>query len=325
LSFGHPILLVALLAVPLAIAGWLRLERRRHIQAATWSNLELLPNMVPGAPGRRRYIPFAFFLIGLTLLLAGFARPQAKLTVPREGATVVLALDVSGSMGANDVKPTRLVAADAAITQFLHDLPSKYRTAFVIFSFRATVRVPPTYDRKLIVNALPAKAEFSGTALGDGVATAARVASKAVGKSKPGAPHPPAAVLLLSDGLQNTGKLKAPEGAAQARKLGVPVYTVSLGTAKGSVRQKLPGPGKVTKTTAVPVKSTELQAIARATDGRFFKARSADELKQVYKDLGHRLATENKRREITAWTTMGALGFILTGALLSGIWFRRLV
>jgi Ca-activated chloride channel homolog len=325
LSFGHPILLVALLGVPLAIAGWLRLERRRHIQAATWSNLELLPNMVPGAPGRRRYIPFAFFLIGLTLLLAGFARPQAKLTVPREGATVVLALDVSGSMAANDVKPSRLAAADAAITQFLHDLPSKYRTAFVIFSFRATVRVPPTYDRKLIVNALPAKAEFSGTALGDGVATAARVASKAVGKSKPGAPHPPAAVLLLSDGLQNTGRLKAPEGAAQARKLGVPVYTVSLGTAKGSVRQKLPGPGKVTKTTAVPVKSTELQAIARATDGRFFKARSADELKQVYKDLGHRLATENKRREITAWTTMGALGFILVGALLSGIWFRRLV
>lgn len=325
MSFGHPILLVALLGVPLAISGWLLLERRRHTRAATWSNLELLPNMVPGAPGRRRYIPMAFFLIGLTLLLVGFARPQATLSVPREGATVVLALDVSGSMGANDVKPTRLAAADAAITEFLHDLPSKYRTAFVVFSFRSTVKVPPTYDRQLIVNALPAKAEFSGTALGDGVATSALVASRAVGKSKPGVPHPPAAVLLLSDGLQNTGKLKASQGAAEARKLGVPVYTVSLGTDKGAVVQSVPGPGNLTKTTAVPVKSSELQGIAHATGGRFFTARSADELKQVYKDLGHRLATENKRREITAWTTMGALGFILTGALLSGAWFRRLV
>lgn len=325
MSFGHPILLIALLGVPLAIFGWLALERRRNARAATWSSPQLLPNMVPGAPGRRRYIPFAFFLVGLTLLLVGFARPQATLRVPREGATVVLALDVSGSMAASDVKPTRLAAADAAITQFLHDLPSKYRTAFVVFSMSPTVKVPPTYDRQLIVNALPAKAEFSGTALGDGVATSALVASKAVGKSKPGAPHPPAAVLLLSDGLQNTGKLTAAAGAADARKLGVPVYTVSLGTTKGSVVQKIPGPGSVTKTTAVPVKSAELQGIAHATGGRFFAASSAQELQQVYKDLGHRLATEDQRREITAWTTLGAIAFILTGALLSGVWFRRLV
>jgi len=325
LSFGHPILLIGLIGVPLAIAGWLRLERRRHEQAAGWSSPELLPNMVPGAPGRRRYVPLVLFLIGLTLLLAGFARPQATVSVPREGATVVLALDVSGSMAAKNVKPTRLAVADAAITQFLHDLPSTYRTAFVTFSNRPTVRVPPTYYRELLVRALPVKAEFEGTALGDGVATSALVASKAVGKSKPGAPHPPAAVLLLSDGLQNTGKLKALDGAARARKLGVPVYTVSLGTAKGSVLQKLPGPGNLTKSTAVPVASSELRGIARVSGARFFKARSADELKQVYKDLGHRLATEDKRREITAWTTMGACGFILTGALLSGVWFRRLV
>jgi Ca-activated chloride channel family protein len=324
LSFGHPILLIALVVLPLAIAGWVRLERRRHEQAAGWSSLELLPNMVPGSPGRRRYVPLVFFLIGLTLLLAGFARPQATVSVPREGATVVLALDVSGSMAANDVKPTRLAVADAAISQFLHDLPSRYRTAFVTFSNRATVRVPPTYDRDLLLRALPSKVEIEGTALGDAVAASALVASKAVGKSKPGAPHPPAAVLLLSDGLQNTGKLKATDGAARAHKLGVPVYTVVLGSAKGSVVQKIPGT-TFTKTTAVPVASSELRAIAQATGGRFFKARSAEELKQVYKDLGHRLATEDKRREITAWTTMGALGFILTGALLSGVWFRRLV
>ncbi len=178
MSFGHPILLIGLIGVPLAIAGWLRLERRRHEQAAGWSSPELLPNMVPGAPGRRRYVPLVLFLIGLTLLLAGFARPQATVSVPREGATVVLALDVSGSMAAKNVKPTRLAVADAAITQFLHDLPSTYRTAFVTFSNRPTVRVPPTYYRELLVRALPVKAEFEGTALGDGVATSATSPSR---------------------------------------------------------------------------------------------------------------------------------------------------
>ncbi len=325
MSFGHPILLIALLGVPIAVFGWFRLEHRRQAQAAAWSRPELLPNMVRDGPGRRRYVPLVLFLVGLTLLLAGFARPQATMSVPREGATVVLTLDVSGSMAAKDVKPTRLQVADAAIAQFLHDLPSRYRTALVTFSNRPTVKVPPTYDRQLIVSALPVKAEFEGTALGDSVARSAIVAAKAVGKSKPGAPHPPAAVLLLSDGLQNTGKLNPLEASVQARKLGVPVYTVSLGTAKGSVFQKLPGPGNLTKTTAVPVASAQLREIAKTTGGRFFKARSAAELKQVYKDLGSRLSTENKQREITAWTTMGALVFVLAGALLSGLWFRRLV
>jgi Ca-activated chloride channel homolog len=324
-SFGHPILLLALLAVPGAVAGWVWLERRRADQAAAWSSPALLPNMVTGDPGRRRYVPLAFFLVGLTLLLVGFARPQATISVPREGATVVLTLDVSGSMAATDVKPSRLAAADAAITQFLHDLPSRYRVALVTFANRATVKVPPTYDRQLVVRQLPTKARPDGTALGEGVAQSVVVASKAVGKSKPGVPHPPAAVLLLSDGIQNTGQLEPAAAAAQARKVGVPVYTVSLGTAKGSVVQKLPYPPGATKTSAVPVASAQLRQIAQASAGRFFKAHTAEELKQVYKDLGHSLARENKRREITAWTTMGALGFVLVGALLSGLWFRRLV
>src|SRR5690242_18614427 len=143
--------------------------------------------MVPGSPGSRRIVPLVLFLIGLALLLAGFARPEAMLTSPREGATVVLAIDVSGSMAAKDVKPTRLAAADAAVKQFLHDLPSKYRVSLVTFSNRPTVRVPPTYDRTLVQQALPTKVEIEGTALGDSAATAVMVASKAVGKSKPGA------------------------------------------------------------------------------------------------------------------------------------------
>jgi Ca-activated chloride channel family protein len=324
LSFQHPLLLVFLLAVPAAIAGWVWLERRRTERAASWSTPALMPNMVGGNPGRRRFIPLALLLVGLTLLLVGFARPEATLSVPREGATVVLAVDVSGSMGAKDIKPTRLAAADAALTAFLHELPSKYRVALLTFSQRPTVKVPPTYDRGLVLEALPTKVELEGTALGDGAATAVTVASRAVGKSKPGEPHPPAAVLLLSDGVQNFGHLTPNEAAAQAHKLDVPISTISLGTPDGVVYQKLPGT-KYTEQHAVPASGAQLQALAQGSGGRFFTARSASALKQVYKDLGHRLATQRKKREITAWTTTGALGFMLLGAVLSGVWFRRLV
>jgi Ca-activated chloride channel family protein len=323
LSFQHPILLLVLLMVPVAVYGWFVLERRRAARAAAWSNPALVPNMVSGDPGRRRFVPLALFLVGLVVLLTGFARPQANVIEPREGATVVLALDVSGSMAAKDVKPTRLAAADAAITQFLHALPSKYRVALVTFSNRPTVRVPPTYDHQLVLEQLTKKAEIEGSAIGDGIKQALAVAAAAVGKSKPGAPHPPAAVLLLSDGNQNEGDLTPKDAAAQARKLDVPISTVSLGTANGIVYQKVAG--GYTEQQAVPVASADLRSVAQVSGGRFYSAKSASALTQVYKDLGSRLATETKKREITQWWTMGALGFILVGALLSGLWFRRLV
>jgi Ca-activated chloride channel family protein len=324
MSFAHPILLIALLAVPAAVALWWYLERRRGERAANWATPALLPNMLSGDPRWRRYVPLTLFLVGLTLLLAGFARPEAKLTEPREGATVVLGIDVSGSMAAKDVKPSRLAAANAAIRQFLDVLPSKYRVSLVTWSNRASVKVPPTYDRKLILQALPRKTEFEGSALGDAAATAALVASKAVGKSKPGQPHPPAAALLISDGEQNSGRLRPAEAIAQARKLDVPLSTIALGTPDGIVYQKLPG-SKYTEQHAVPATPQQLQSLAQATGGRFFKAHTASALKQVYKDLGSRMAKESKKREITQWWTMGALGFILGGAVLSGIWFRRLI
>ena len=324
MSFQHPVLLIALLIVPAAVAGWIWLERRRGERAAAWSSPALLPNMLTSKPGRCRFVPLVLFLVGLTLLLAGFARPEATLTVPREGATVVLALDASGSMAAKDVKPSRLAAADAAVAQFVKDLPSKYRISLVTFSSRPTVKVPPTYDHKLILQALPTKTELEGSAVADGAATAVLVASKAVGKSKPGAPHPPAAVLLVSDGAQNSGRLKPADAIAQARKLDVPVSTISLGTADGIVYQKLPG-SKYIEQHAVPAQPAQLRALAQGTNGRFFRATSATALKQVYKDLGSRLAHQHKKREITQWWALGAMGFILGGALISGVWFRRLV
>ena len=323
LGFQHPILLLVLLALLPAAGAWMLLERRRRAHAASWATPALIPNMVASDPGRRRFVPLALFGVGLVILLSGFARPEATLTEPREGATVVLALDVSGSMAANDIRPTRLRAADGAIAQFIRDLPAKYRVALVTFSNRPSVRVPPTYDHTLILGQLPQKAEIEGSAIGDGIKQAVAVATTAVGKSRPGAPHPPAAVLLLSDGNQNDGNTTPQAAAAQARRLDVPVSTVALGTPDGVVFQKVAG--GFTEQHAVPAASSDLRQVAQTSGGRFFTAKSAKQLQQVYKDLGSRLAKEKKKREITQWWTMSALAIIAVGAAFSGVWFRRLV
>ncbi len=328
MAFKSPELLLFLLAVPLAVFAYARLEQRRARRAAQWSSPSLLANMVVGSPGRRRYIPSALFLLALTLLLVGFARPEARFTAAKDGATVVLMVDVSGSMGANDVKPTRLLAADAALTEFVKKLPSKYRVALITFSNHIALRVAPTYDRDTLIRGLPAKAELEGTALGDALSAALGVARKAVGPSRPGAPHPPATILLISDGGSNTGKVTPVQAASAARKAGIPVSTVALGTSHGQVHQLVPiGPGKKTfpLVQQAPVDPTTLKAVAAGSGGKFYAVHSSDQLAQVYKDLGSRLVYADQFREITAAVTAGALVLIIVGAVLSGLWFRRLV
>jgi Ca-activated chloride channel family protein len=324
MTFASPWLLVLLLAVPLAIAGYLWLEQRRAARSQSWSTPALLPNMIQGRPGRRRYIPAALFLLGLTFLLVGFARPHATIDVPREGATVVLVLDVSGSMDAQDVNPTRLKAARQSVLDFLEEVPDKYRIALVTFSSRATVRVPPSYDREAIATALPAKARELGTALGDGVDLAVKVAVRAVLPTSKDGARSPAAAILFSDGDQNVKGRVEPEAAlAAARKAGVPISTVLIGTPQGILRR--PIPGGFVEQFQVPTDPAALRAIAEQTRGTFFEARTPEALKKVYDDLGSRLVQDKKEREISAVAAGAALAFILTGALLSGLWFRRLV
>src|SRR5215475_10502950 len=180
-AFKSPWLLLFLLLVPIAIGLYVWLDRRRADRAARWASPALMPNMVEGTPGSRRYIPAILFAIALTLLLVGFARPEAKLTQAKDGATVVLMVDVSGSMAADDVKPTRLLAADSAIADFVKKVPSRYRISLITFSNHVAVRVPPTYERDSIVNALPKKTQLEGTALGEALAQAVNIAKKAVG------------------------------------------------------------------------------------------------------------------------------------------------
>jgi Ca-activated chloride channel family protein len=324
MSFGSPYLLLGLVVLPLLVLAYVLLERRRSRRVSRWATPALVPNLVPRSPRIRRHIPTALFLIGLALLLVGFARPQATVTVAREGATVVLATDVSGSMDAKDVKPTRLRAARAATLAFLDELPAKYRVALVTFSDHAAVAVVPTYDRDRVRHALPVKAQLEGTALGDAMTTAVTVAVKAVGRNRPGVERPPAAVLLLSDGSQTSGRVQPQDAAARARKAGVPISTVVLGTPDGVVQQKLPGTPYV-ETRQVPPNPALLRAVAESTGGKFYQAATGDQLKQVYEDLGSRAAHTHRKRELTAGATGLALLFILAGVLASGLWFRRLV
>jgi Ca-activated chloride channel family protein len=326
ITFAAPYLLIGLLLVPLAAVGYWFLEKRRAARASAWSTSAMLPNIVRRPSEKLRYVPAALMLIGLTFLLVGFARPQRVLNSVRSGATVVLTFDTSGSMASNDVKPTRIMAARNAAVQFLNTLPSKYQVAVVTFADKVNLVVAPTTNRSRVIAGLPTQVTpLGGTAIGDAIDGSLAVAVRAVGKSHPGVPHPPAAILLISDGAQTAQGTKPQDAAAKARLAGIPVDTVSVGTANGQVtqQQKLKGGQVKTQTYPVPVDPTTLQVVSHLTGGQFYKAFSATELTTVYRNLGSHTSKAKSKHELSAEAIAIALVFILAGVMLSAVWFRR--
>ena len=185
MSFAAPVLLLFLLAVPAAVAGYVWLERRRESRAAGWATPSLLPNLVERPPSWRRHLPTALLLAGVALLLVGFARPRTSVSVKRQDATVVLVLDVSGSMAAKDAKPTRLGAARTAALQFVDKLPKGYRMSLVTFSDHAAVVVPATHDLSMMRSAIArAKSGPQGTALAEAVSRAVDVGVSVKGQAQ---------------------------------------------------------------------------------------------------------------------------------------------
>ena len=180
LTFGSPYLLLFLLAVPAAIVGYWLLERRRRTHAAAWASSGLLPNMV-SRPGALRLIPTILFLVGASFLLVGFARPEGRFTQTQAGATIVVAIDVSGSMAATDVKPSRLGAADAVVASFVKALPASYRVALLTFAQNYAIKVPPTFDHEEIIKALPTTTVYEGTAISDAIDGAIKAAVLSAG------------------------------------------------------------------------------------------------------------------------------------------------
>ena len=326
MSFAAPFLLLALVAVPFVVVAYVLLDRRRARRAAAWATPALMPNMIPRSPGLRRYLPGAFLLLAIIALLVGFARPQVHVNKAGEGATVVLAVDTSGSMAADDVTPTRLAAADNAIARFLTTVPPTDRVALLTFSDHTAVPVPPTYLHQQIIGALPRQTVDHATALGDAIDIAVRVALKTAGTAKPDPAHPTAAVLLVSDGGDNSGRVQPGAAAAFARKSGVPVSTIAVGTSHGSVSQKIKVSGKTyTKVTQVPVGTATLEQVATTSGGSFHEAASAGQLQQVYAGLHGLPPVGKKPQDITAWVVGGALLLVVLAAVLSGIWSRRVI
>jgi Ca-activated chloride channel family protein len=311
-SFQAPAFLLALALIPLAAIAYGAAQRRRRAAVDAFASPAVRASALPRTPGWRRHAPMALYGLALAALAIALARPEATIAVPSERATVVLATDHSGSMQATDVAPDRLTAARDAAVRFLERVPGRVRVGAVAFDHRAAVLEAPTTDRAPVRAAIEGLKPSGGTATGEALATSLDLVRRGDGE------QPPAAIVLLSDGESTHGRDPLPV-AQEAGRLRIPIYTVALGTANGTVV----GSDGVRR--PVPPDPETLAQIAEASGGRAFTADDADGLTAVYERLGSQVATEREPREITAAFAGGALVFVAGGALLSLRWFRRLV
>jgi Ca-activated chloride channel family protein len=322
-----PIGLLALLLVPLALAGYVWIEKRRARYAIHYTNIEVLAGVVTRGSRWRGLVPVALVLLALTSALAAISRPEANVAVDSEQASIALAVDMSGSMAAEDVKPTRLGAAEGAIRRFLKDLPKKYRVGLVTFAVDSYIASPLTNDRNLVLQAL----EYNniprqGTAIGDALARSVELlhpvatdgGSAATTGPTPADPNRPlSAILLLSDGAQTSGVLAPLDGAARAKSYGIPVYTVALGTPDGVITR-----GGFSR--PVPPDPATLRQIAKTTGGEFFEIRNQARLNAVYTDLASRLGHKKQWRELSFILVGLAALFALGAGAASLLWGQRL-
>jgi Ca-activated chloride channel family protein len=317
-SFDWPVALLGLLVLPALVGLYVWHESRRVAGASQFANPALLPNVVDRAPGRLRHLPVAILLVALAAMIFGVARPHATVSVAREEATIVLAIDVSRSMKATDVKPTRLDAAREAARAFLGDVPEKFRVGVVSFATRAVVGVPPTEDRALVETSLDSLRSGEGTAIGDAVMLSLKIGAK---EQASDGTTPPRAILVISDGTRDGGRISPQTAAQEARNQHVPVYTVLVGTTAGVVEETLTGGFR--RLIRVPPSPETLAAVAETSGGEFFTATNDARLRQVYEDLGSRLGKREESREITDYFAAGAAALLFAGGALSALLFRR--
>jgi Ca-activated chloride channel family protein len=305
--------LLLLLGVAAVVVAYVLVQRQRRQYAVRFTNVDLLASVAPKRPGWRRHLAAACSILALTLIVLSFARPTRAVQVPRETATVMLAIDVSQSMRATDVEPTRIRAAQKAVRAFVDSLPRRFRLGLVSFAGNAQVLVPPTHQRQLVRSAVANLQLQQQTAIGEGIfASIDAIENSPLDKGK----RPPARVVLLSDGATNAGRPNA-EAAAAAKKKGVRVSTIAFGTDLGTV---------VVQDEVVPVPADRdaLRKIADETGGRFATAATEKDLRETYSDLGSRLATVTRQREVTVWFVGAALVFAFGAAGAALVWTSRL-
>jgi Ca-activated chloride channel family protein len=324
MTFAAPLALVDLAVVPIALAAYVVFQRRRHRIARRYATAAMLPNVIDRAPGWRRHLPVAILLAALTALLVGAARPRAMITEKRENATIVLAVDSSRSMGAEDIRPSRLAYVKSEALRFLRALPAKYRVGLVAIGTTAQVAASATRDRTLVARALARLQPGGGTALGDGIAAAVAVGHAvprdAGSRGRPG-DVPPASVLLFTDGIQEGGELPTGVAVARARALKVAVSTVVVGTPYGFVT--VPRVGGFTQYIQVPADQSELQTIAKVTRGHFYLGTRRPDFSSVFRDLGSRIGTTRRREEVSFAFAIAAASLLTAGGSLAALWLRR--
>jgi Ca-activated chloride channel family protein len=321
MSFASPLVLAALVLVPVLVVWYVRQQRHRRAAASAFAAPALLASVAPRRPGWRRHAPMVAFALALAVLIVAAARPQRTVAVPVEQAAVMLATDVSGSMQATDVKPSRLVAARRAARQFVSAAPRGVNIGVMAFGSRPRVLQSPTTQREDIETALNRLAPRGGTRTGDAIAAAVRTLRTPLA---PGRKPPPSAIVLLSDGASKQGKDPV-QAAQEAKRARIPVYTIALGTATGTIEVPRPGGQGGTEVRRVPPDPQSLAEIARASGGQTFTAGNAKELRSVYDRLGSQLGTARRKRQLTSSFAGGALVLLLAGAGMSLAWFGRLV
>lgn len=350
MSFQSPWLLLALPLLGVAAAIWLLAERRRMRYAVQFPNLDVLATVVSGRSWLR-VVPPVLFGLALASLLVALARPQVSRTFLKERATVILVIDTSRSMQAEDVPPTRLAAAQEAVRSFLDRVPDKLRVGLVVFAGEAQVATPPTRDHDLVrtaVDEIDSFLIYGGTAIGDALQTAVEMGKRVedaepvegeeiVFRPSPDATRSlaqagaesdeeesPVSILFLSDGAQTRGILQPMEGAALAEDAGFPVYTVALGTPNGTIERGPFGFGGSQERIPVPPDPDTLRAIAETTGGEFTEARTVDVLEGAYANLGSKLGREPGESEVTFLFVAAAALLLLAAGVLSAIVSPRL-
>ncbi|HEX7299646.1 MAG TPA: VWA domain-containing protein [Solirubrobacteraceae bacterium] len=321
MSFAAPLVLVGLVAVPVLIALYVAVQRNRRRAAAAFAAPALSASVLPRRPGWRRHLPMLAFLTALAVLVLAAARPQKTVAVPVERASIMLVTDVSGSMAATDVPPTRLEAARAAARRFVRQVPKSVNVGVMALSSKPRVLSSPTRDRDAIDAALDQLTPRGGTGTGEAIQSATRILTRAPGV---GGKRPPGAIVLISDGAA-TGKVDPVAAAQAARRAHIRIYTVALGTAQGTITVPRPGGQGGNETRRVPPDPQGMAEVAKASGGKSYTAADADKLKDVYAHLGSLLGTKNEKREITAGFAGGGLALLLLGAALSLRWFGRLI
>jgi Ca-activated chloride channel homolog len=341
LNFIWPEMLWLLVLVPLLVLAYLWLLGRRRRSAVRYANLALVRQAMARSTAWRRHLPPALLLTAVALLLVATARPAAVISLPSQQETIVLAMDVSGSMRAADVQPSRLVASQEAAKAFIAELPRSVRIAIVSFAGTAAIVQPPTHNREDAVAAIDRFQLQRGTAIGSGIVLSLATIFPEAGidlsqitgqRAMPPGPNdkpPPeftpvapgsygsAAIILLTDGQRTTGP-DSLEAAKMAADRGVRVYTVGIGTKEGEII------GFEGWSMRVRLDEDTLKAIATLTHADYFYAGTAEDLKKVYRGLSTRLVVERKETEITAIVAaLGAL-VVVVAAALSVLWFGRI-